>query len=385
MCFGVGGCVAYASFGETLMLKVLDIHLGGSYSIFIGTEVFEKQLLPYCQRLQQRLVMITDSNLEPSWALHLQNLLQSQGLSVLLLSFPAGEQYKTRETKAYLEDALLKHGYGRDTCLIAVGGGVVCDVVGFLTSTYCRGIPGVYVPTTLLAMVDASIGGKTAVDTPYGKNLIGSFYQPSAVFMDVRVLETLPEHEWRQGMVEMLKHGLIADVVYFETLRDQVQKFKARDLEFLLEVIYQSCVIKKNVVELDEREQGLRQVLNFGHTFGHALEVLSNYQLAHGDAVAIGMVLEAYVSMLCGFLSLAQVERIIEVLREFGLSLRADVLFDSDQVLSVLSLDKKAKNSVPRFVLLDDLGCVHVEDDQYSMAVDEQLLRQALDFLETQC
>lgn len=384
MCFGVGRCFVDESIGEIMMLKTLEIHLGCGYSTFIGKQVFEMQLLPFCQRLTERLVIITDSHLEQSWALCLQKLLQAQELSVLLLSFPAGEQYKTREIKAYLEDELLKRGYGRDTCLIAVGGGVVCDVVGFLASTYCRGVSVIYVPTTLLAMVDASIGGKTAVDTPFGKNLIGSFYQPCAVFMDLRVLETLPEREWCQGVVEMLKHGLVCDVAYFELLVQQVQKFKSRDEDFLLEFIYQSCVIKKKIVEADEREQGLRQVLNFGHSFGHALELVSNYRLSHGEAVAVGMVLEAYVSGLCGFLDMVSVERISDILRQCGLSLEIKK-FEFDQVLSALVLDKKAKNSMPRFVLLDALGRAHVEDGQYVRVVDEQVLRQAWDWWNAQC
>ncbi|MDA9271809.1 3-dehydroquinate synthase, partial [bacterium] len=270
-------------------MKTTWIHASTPYPIYIGQQLLETALLAdCCTQINKRLVIITDTNLVNSLGIQLQQQLQQQGLQALLLACPAGEIHKTRETKQQLEDELLARQYGRDTCLIALGGGVVTDLVGFLAATYCRGLPVIYVPTTLLAMVDASIGGKTGVNTPHGKNLIGTFTQPQAVFMDINTLNTLPENEWHNGMAEMIKHSLIADATIFKLLQQNVEKIIQRDAIFLIDMIHASCLIKKNIVEQDEQEQGLRQLLNFGHTIGHAIETIEHYRLSHGEAVAIG-------------------------------------------------------------------------------------------------
>ena len=251
------------------MFKTIDIQFATAYPIYIGTDVLVTQWVDYCRTLTQRLVMVTDSHLVNTLGCELKKRLMAENIHVELLHIPAGEANKTRETKQKLEDCLFEKNYGRDTCLIALGGGVITDLVGFVAATYCRGIPVMYLPTTLLAMVDASIGGKTGVDTRFGKNLIGAFYQPQAVFMDLSVLTSLPAHEFRNGMVEMLKHGLIKDKNLFRTLQEHAHHMD--EPSFLLDVIYNSCLIKKNIIEQDERDLGIRQLLNFGHTIGHAI------------------------------------------------------------------------------------------------------------------
>jgi 3-dehydroquinate synthase len=354
------------------MIKTLEINFAKSYPIYMGLEVLRTQLVAYCQGLKERLVIITDSHIKNTLGLEVQQLLQGVGLSVELFSFPAGEAHKTRETKAQVEDLLFAKGYGRDTCLIALGGGVVTDLVGFIAATYCRGVPVIYVPTTLLAMVDASIGGKTGVDTPFGKNLVGTFYQPHAVFMDLKVLETLPEHEWCNGIVEMLKHGLIADAALFNALK--TQRAKLKEPQFLLEMIFASCVIKKNMIEQDERDYGIRQLLNFGHTIGHAIELIEDYKISHGEAVAIGMLVEARLSVLSGFLEPHVVDEIEQVLRDYGLPLKTNAFEDIQRLKALLGLDKKALANVAQFVLLDAIGVTHFENNKHVVAVKSEIL-----------
>lgn len=353
----------------------------GDYAIFLGEPLFQSEVLPQlCRALRKRLVMITDTNLVNTHAKVLQEILLAQGFSVEILSFPAGETHKTRATKQDLEDALLSKQYGRDTCLLALGGGVVTDVVGFLAATYCRGIPVIYLPTTLLAMVDASVGGKTGVNTPLGKNLIGTFTQPYAVCMDVATLQTLPDREWRNGIVEMIKHALIADVDLFRKMQgsDNLQVFQSRsDLQVLIQ---RNCEIKKSVVEQDEHEQHMRQLLNFGHTIGHAIEILEDYRVAHGEAVALGLLVEMYIAVQAGHLQKKVLEELHELLKKYGLPLQTKAFEDQSVLLQTLVLDKKSIQSIPRFVCLKNIGQPLVIEGAYTHIVDSKQLEQALDW-----
>jgi 3-dehydroquinate synthase len=362
-------------------MKTLSIHLGTPYPIYIGHHLLDTDLLKICCiKLNKRIVMITDSQLHHWLGKDLQHRLQEQGLAVELLSFPAGEHYKTRETKQTLEDALLLKHYGRDTCLIALGGGVTTDLVGFLAATYCRGIPVIYIPTTLLAMVDASIGGKTCVNTPHGKNLIGTFTQPHAVFMDTHILNTLPKNEWHNGMAEMIKHSVIADLKLFDILQKKSDLLQNHHSDFLIDMIYASCLIKKNIVEQDEHEQGIRQILNFGHTIGHAIEIIERYHIDHGEAVAIGMLVESYLSIQCGYLQKNNLITIENILRDYGLPLQTSAFQDKKSFQKILMLDKKSVQNIPRFVLLDQIGKPHRDQGRYTMAVDPIHLNQTLDW-----
>ena len=232
-------------------------------------------------------------------------------------------------------------------------------------------------------MVDASIGGKTGVNTPQGKNLIGTFTQPHAVFMDINTLHTLSDHEWRSGMVEMIKHSIIADASLFLKLQQTAPTLKRGHSDLLIEMIYQSCLIKKAIVEQDETEQGQRQLLNFGHTIGHAIEILEQYRLSHGEAVAIGMLVEAYLAVQQGYLSPSVVSAIQDLCLDCGLPLKTSVFNNKAAFLNALVLDKKTLRSVPRFVLLNNIGDPHHENALWSFKVAPNLLDKALDWAAT--
>ena len=330
----------------------------------VGENILSTELLAYCQSFNFRWVIITDSHIEKIWGDKLANW-----LNIELITFPAGN--KTRETKQHLEDILLMKGYGRDTGIIALGGGVVTDLIGFLASTYCRGVHVVYVPTTLLAMVDASIGGKTGVDTPYGKNLIGSFYPPHAVFMDISTLATLPEKEWCDGMVETIKHALILDAAFWDVLKETKQNIE--------HVINRSIEIKQKIVEQDQYDQGIRQLLNFGHTIGHAIETIEDYQVSHGEAVAIGILVEAYLSILSGFLNITALNEIEAMFQRYSISLKTNAFSDIAHFKKMMSLDKKAKHNIPHFILLNAIGSTARTDNaEYTFSIDSELLDKAL-------
>ncbi len=352
-------------------MKTLRVKTDKPYTIYIGKHLLASSIMrELFSTLNKRLVIITDDTLLTTHAQTVAETLRSWQLSVEIFSFAASEQTKTRETKQQLEDRLFAQQYGRDTCLIAIGGGIVTDLVGFLAATYCRSIPVIYMPTTLLAMVDASIGGKTGVNTPFGKNLLGTFTQPYAVLMDTDTLATLPAREFANGMAEVIKHSVIADVALFQRLQ---QHQGHPDDAFLIDIIYTSCKIKGDIVQQDETEQGRRQLLNFGHTIGHAIEWVENYTIAHGEAVAIGMLVEAYLSVAYGLLAPTIVDSLHTLLIQYGLSLKTSALQQKDAIVHALQLDKKTRNHIPQFVLLTAIG-----QARYGITVSSQHLEAAL-------
>lgn len=352
-----------------------------SYKIHMAAGLLQsEELLNLCVKLRRRIAIITDNHLVAEYASPLQHNLRQKGLSVEILTFPAGEQSKTRATKEQLEDELQRKHYGRDSCLLALGGGLVTDLVGFLAATYCRGVPVIYLPTTLLAMVDASMGGKTGVNTPLGKNLIGTFTQPYAVCMDLNTLQTLADCEWRNGIAEMVKHALIVDADLYQQMQgsESLQAFKNR--KDLLELIKKNCLIKKNIVEQDEHEYHLRQLLNFGHTIGHAIETIENYQIGHGEAVAIGMLVECHLAMQKGYLPQAFLDQLQALLQRYGLPLKTKAFQDQALFKQTLSLDKKSLHSLPHFVLLQDIGQAYVKDGRYTHPVEEEQLNKSIEW-----
>lgn len=332
-----------------------DIHLGAGFLNTLNWAEIIKQNA-------KRVAVISDTVVSAYYKEKLLNLWSE--FKPLWLEFPAGEEHKTRQTKALLEDQLQRAGYNRDTCIIAVGGGVVCDLAGFIAATYNRGVPVIYVPTTLLAMVDASVGGKTGVNTPLAKNSIGAFCQPKAIYMDIDFLKTLPDNELKNGLAEMVKHGLIQDKMQFQgfvAFRKQhpEERWLLSDAPWLLESIAASVNIKKAVVVCDEKEtKGLRQILNFGHTIGHAIEQLSAYQVPHGQAVALGLYLESYLSYQNGYLSFDDFLNIEKGLKELHFNLETPYLSDGDKLAQALSIDKKARGDEWRFVALEAIGAV---------------------------
>ena len=296
-----------------------------------------------------------------------------------LLTIPAGETNKTRDTWARLTDQMLAKGYGRDSAVIALGGGVVGDLAGFVAGTFMRGVPVVQVPTTLMAMVDASIGGKTAVDTPAGKNLVGVFHFPAAVLIDPQVLATLPLREMRAGLAEIVKHGVIANEAYLREVASSASKLLSKagpDSDTMLSVIVRSIEIKADIVSRDEREDGLRKTLNFGHTIGHAVELVSAYSLLHGEAVAIGMALEGRLAELVGVAQAGTADAITNALRAAGLPTDLPQPFDRDAVLEAMRSDKKARSGKMQFALPRRIGEMAGAETGWTVAVADDQLRE---------
>jgi 3-dehydroquinate synthase len=298
-----------------------------------------------------RIAIITDANVEPLYARRVRD---EFGDRATVFAMPPGEDAKTRETWAQITDDMLAAGFARDTTVVAIGGGVVGDLAGFVAATYMRGVPIVQVPTTLLAMIDASIGGKTGVDTPAGKNLVGAFHQPTLVIIDPQTLATLPANHFRAGLAEALKHGVVASAGYFEVVA-AARESTARDDAALLDVVSQSVRIKANVVMRDEREAGVRKVLNFGHTIGHAIESVSNYRLLHGEAIAIGMTLEAQLAERLGIADAGTAAMIQDALKGMGLPTTLPAI-DRSAVLSATKSDKKARAGRVEYALPERIG-----------------------------
>ncbi len=340
-----------------------------------------KPLANLLKDMQKKISIITDNKTASLYGTALQKNLSSHGLEVFLFSFPNGEAYKTRATKEVLENQMLEAQLGRDTCVIALGGGVTIDLGGFIAATYCRGLPLIMIPTSLLAMVDASLGGKNGVNTPYGKNMIGSIYPPKQVIIDLETLKTLPKKELSNGFVEMIKHGLILDCSYFEYLETHVDKLLLLEPKLLEKAVFESCHIKKTIVEEDEKDRGKRNLLNFGHTIGHALEHLSHYALSHGEAVAIGILVESYISMQLGYLDEQSFKRIWQLLLKYGLNLKLPSIFSYEVMLDTLTLDKKSLEGKPRFVILYKIGFTVSFNASHCIAIKEDLLNQAIKWM----
>jgi 3-dehydroquinate synthase len=293
----------------------------------------------------------------------------------------AGESYKTRETWAELTDQLLAHGYGRDSAIIALGGGVIGDLAGFVAATFMRGVPVVQVPTTLLAMIDASIGGKTAVDTPTGKNLVGVFHPPAAVISDPQVLDTLPLRELRAGFAEAIKHGVIANGPYLDAVVSGASTLLgagAARSDSMVSLIVPSIEIKADIVSRDEREEGLRQVLNFGHTIGHAVELVSGYSLLHGEAVAIGMALESRLAERIGLAQKGTTATIIKALQSTGLPTTLPTGLEGSTMIEVMRSDKKGRSGGIRFALPLRIGAMAGADTGWTVSVEDDQLREVL-------
>lgn len=277
------------------------------------------------------------------------------------ITFAAGEKSKTRESWARLTDTLMERGFGRDSGLIALGGGVTGDLAGFVAATYMRGVPYLQVPTTLLAMVDASVGGKTGVDTPQGKNLVGAFHPPAAVLADPQTLATLPHRDYRGGLAEAVKHGLIADREYFEWMEANALEISSRGLDPLTRLIRRSVEIKAEVVSGDERESGHRAILNAGHTVAHALERASGYELSHGEAVALGLLVECELAEQLGIASPGLRNRVAALLGRFGLPARLPRMQRS-ALLANMAVDKKNRGGQVHFALPRQMGEMHQEN-----------------------
>lgn len=317
----------------------------------------------------QKICIVTDSNVAPLYARDVQDLLEKEFDTVILHTFEAGEHNKNLETVNALYQTLIEQHFDRQDLLVALGGGVVGDLTGFAAATYLRGIDFIQVPTSLLSQVDSSIGGKTGVDFMQYKNMVGAFYQPKLVYMNLNVLKTLPKDQLISGFGEILKHGLIRNHDYFLWMNEHEKEILALDYNTLEEMVYQSCLIKRDVVERDPKEKGERALLNFGHTIGHAVEKLSDFGLSHGVCVGLGMIAASYISCQQGNLTKEQLSFIEETLKHFGLLIRVSGQ-NPDDVLRTTKLDKKMVGNQIKFILLKTPGDAYIEKN----LTDEQIL-----------
>jgi len=310
-----------------------------------------------------RYVIITDSNVESHIGMDLVKLLRQAGIRVELLSFAAGENSKNMDTVVDLARRMVHLGADRQTAILALGGGVVGDVAGFLASIYMRGILLVQIPTTLLAQVDSSVGGKTGVDLPEGKNLLGTFYQPERVYADIGVLTTLPQAEIRNGLAEVVKYGMIRSPGLFDFLEQKWRDIVSLEPRTTAHIVFSSCSIKADVVSADEREGDLRRILNFGHTVGHAVEAAANYQIPHGEAVSMGMVVVSRISVAKGLMPEGDLDRLLRLLDRLNLPGKIPANLSRKELIDLLRHDKKARSGRPHFVLSRGIGQILVTDD----------------------
>ena len=352
-------------------MQTVTVDLGSrSYPIYIGSGLLDRTDLiqPFLQ--QGRTLVVTNEALAP---LYLERVKQLAGDCDTVV-LPDGEQYKTLQTVSIIYDKLLKNKYDRKTTLVAFGGGVIGDIAGFAAATFLRGVNFIQIPTTLLAQVDSSVGGKTGVNHPLGKNMIGAFHQPQCVIADTDVLQTLPVRELKAGLAEVIKYALINKADFLDWLEQHREELLGRDGILLAEAIKISCQQKAEIVAKDELEGGIRAWLNFGHTFGHAIETASGYgNWLHGEAVATGMVMAADLSMRLDWLSSADASRIKKILQNYGMPVAPPADIEEQQYLDIMLSDKKARAGKIHFILLRGIGRAEITSD-----VAPQLLSQTL-------
>lgn len=347
------------------------------YPILIGNGAI-KEIAPFLikHHRNKKLALITDKEVEKHCGEQITKHLNELKPHKIVLE--SGEQTKSRKIKAEIENNLLKNNFGKDSIIIAFGGGVIGDLAGYVASTFNRGIPYIQVPTTLLAMVDSSVGGKTGINNQFGKNLVGTIYQPNAVFTDINYLKTLPQGEFLNGLAEIIKIASVLDVNLFSYIEDNKEKILHRDDVALIKIINKSIKLKQDVVSKDAFETGLRQILNFGHTIGHAIEKESDFKIKHGYSVSIGMVVESTIAMLQDQLKEKTQKRIIRLLNDINLPTKIKQTTSNKNLIKTMETDKKAKNNKPHFVILKSIGKVLEKNKQFSFEVPIQIINLAL-------
>lgn len=343
--------------------RVLPVRRGGEFCYPIRLEQDFGKLSQSVGELgteNRKICIVTDSHVGPLYVEAVREQLAAVCGRVTVYTIEAGEEHKTLDTVKGLYEHLILEHYDRKDMLAALGGGVIGDLTGFAAATYLRGIGFIQIPTTLLAQVDSSIGGKTGVDFDSYKNMVGAFHMPRLVYMNLSVLKTLPDHQFSSGMAEILKHGLIKNADYFDWLSAHRQEILERRMEALMPMIEESCRIKRDVVEKDPTEQGERALLNFGHTIGHAVEKLKNFRLSHGECVAVGSAAASYLSWKRGLIDRETLDRICQVFQSFSLPVRTDGL-DPARVLAATKSDKKMDGGSIKFILLRKPGEAFVD------------------------
>jgi len=345
-------------------MQTLHIQLENrSYPIYIGEGLLSQMKLIESHLKQKHVAVVTNTTVAPLYLDPLLSLLKEHGIKAFPIILPDGESYKNQQTLNLIYDALLKEKCERTVTLIALGGGVIGDMTGYAAATYLRGVPFIQIPTTLLSQVDSSVGGKTGINHPMGKNMIGAFYQPQCVIADIDTLKTLPQREFSAGMAEVIKYGLIRDETFFNWLEKNIEGLMKLNPSLLIEAIERSCQNKADVVEIDEHESGVRATLNLGHTFGHAIENAMGYGVwLHGEAVATGMVMAAHLSKLMGWVKGEEFTRIIKLLKEAKLPTDPPQISE-DQYMELMRMDKKVVNGQIRLVLQKGIGDAVITSD----------------------
>src|SRR5512147_1202872 len=345
-------------------MHTVNVDLGDrSYDIEIGADLDRAGERLQGLGLGRKMAVVTNPTVKNLYGARLIDSLKSAGFLVMSIDVPDGEHSKSLDWANAIYTALLINGFDRKSALVALGGGVIGDLTGFAAATFMRGVPFIQTPTTLLAMVDSSVGGKTGVNHAMGKNMIGAFYQPKKVLMDLDVLRSLPQEEFLAGMAEVIKYGVIWDASFFEYLDRKREKILALNPDVLSQIIQRSCEIKAEVVSKDEREGGLRAILNFGHTVGHAIETAENYTMRHGEAVAIGMVYASKLAHTTGLCNASVPERVEKLIKSYGLPTSLSALSRKPSVtelMDTMRIDKKAEGGKVRFVLPKKIGEVVV-------------------------
>jgi 3-dehydroquinate synthase len=356
-------------------METVRVELGGrAYPIHIGSGVMDDARLYAPHVAGRRIAIVTNEVVAPLHLARLERALTGAGARAEAILLPDGEQTKDWASLERVFDWMLAGRFGRDTVVVALGGGVIGDLAGFAAAIYQRGVPFVQVPTTLLAQVDSSVGGKTAINHPRGKNMIGAFHQPQAVIADVSALDTLPERELRAGLAEVVKHGVALDAEFARWLELQLERLADRDRDALAYAVRRSCELKAAIVARDERESGPRALLNFGHTFGHAIETALGYgKWLHGEAVAAGMVMAAELSCRRGMISRDDAGRVRALVARAGLPVAGPAL-PAERLMELMRLDKKVASGRMRFVLLSAIGSAEIRADVPDDAVREALI-----------
>jgi 3-dehydroquinate synthase len=345
-------------------MHTLHVDLGErSYPVYIGRDLLSDPEILARHAKGSQLVIVSNDTVAPLFMDRVRAALGERGLLTEVI-LPDGEQFKTLDTLSRIFDEVMAAGHDRSTTFVALGGGVVGDITGFAAACYQRGVNFLQLPTTLLAQVDSSVGGKTAVNHPMGKNMIGAFYQPSAVVIDINTLQSLPSRELAAGLAEVIKYGLICDEPFYRWLQEQMPRLLAREEAALAEAVERSCSNKASVVAADEREGGIRAILNLGHTFGHAIETAQGYgQWLHGEAVAVGMLLALELSARRGAISADEVAGLRRLLQAAGLPVAPPPELSSQRFIELMRRDKKVLDGRLRLVLLDAIGAATVVDD----------------------
>ncbi|SNX28882.1 3-dehydroquinate synthase [Polynucleobacter meluiroseus] len=343
-------------------MNILDVDLGNrSYPISIGTDLIDQPTLFSACEKATSIYIVTNTTVGPLYAQRLTKTLENFGKPVRTITLPDGESYKDWKNLQLIFDALLEQGADRQTMLIALGGGVIGDMTGFAAASFMRGVRFIQVPTTLLAQVDSSVGGKTGINHPLGKNMIGAFHQPVAVIADLNTLKTLPPRELSAGLAEVVKHGAIADPEFLDWIETNTAALLACDTEALAHAVLRSCEIKSAVVSADEKEGGVRATLNFGHTFGHAIEAGMGYgNWLHGEAVGCGMVMAADLSYRLQFISQAERDRLTQIIQAMNLPTRPPQ-FGSERYMELMQVDKKTEGGQIRYVVLEKMGQAQIK------------------------